>query len=473
MITRRDALKLSSSALLLPLGTAFVTSPAGANAASSANYPVGQGNPGRTGEMPGPAPRLDEPIIVRWKFAAYGDSTAVNFDYWTNPVIANGVVYAGGRDDLLYALDTNTGDERWHFVIEGNVRDAPAVHNNSVYVTTWGPNVYAIDASSGAERWRYFIGGMSTWGAVADDNSVYFSDGTYIRAVRADSGEEQWLFRTEGVASGPALDNGTLYISSIAGVHAVDATSGDELWSHPAGSAFILPAAISDGVVYAGDFDHQLHALDAESGAEIWRFAPAPPSDSTGYNQHLSIRSVVDGTVLANGDGVLYAVDSQTGQERWRITTDTMITPTSVVVDGLALIADEYLYVVDVLSGQEVWRDPRYFGDGMLRMLPTPVIMDGVAYIGYGDHFYALGNLPGAVIIADTVVRGAPSITGLERGIVSAGAEIDSMGARNASAGQEWVEVTIGDLIGWIPLEAIDPATLAPEGDVEYVYIPE
>jgi hypothetical protein len=36
-----------------------------------------------------------------------------------------------------------------------------------------------------------------------------------------------------------------------------------------------------------------------------------------------------------------------------------------------------------------------------------------------------------------------------------------------------WVEVSIGDVQGWIPLDAIDPLTLPPEGEIEYVYMPD
>lgn len=473
MINRRDALRLGTAALLVPVGKLPFNSAALASMQLGADYPVGRGNAARTGETPGPAPRLDEQLIVRWKFAAHGDDSNNTFDDWITPAVVNGVIYAGGRDNLLYAIDATSGTELWSFAVEGNLRDTPAVHNGLIFVTCWGPNVYAIDAASGEERWRYFVGAMSTWGVVADDSTVYLSDGSNIRALTSDTGEERWLFRPEGIASGPALDNGTIFINSLAGVHAIDAISGEELWMHPAGSAFILPPAIVDGVVYAGDFNHELHALDSKSGAEAWRFSPVPPSDSTGYNQHLSVRSVIDGTVMASGDGILYAVDSETGLERWRISSDTTIVPTAMVVDGSALVVDDGLYMVDVVSGQELWRDYRYQDDGLMRSLISSVMIDGIAYVGYNDHVYALGNLPMARLIADVILRGAPSSTGIERGVASAGDDIDTIGVRNTSAGQEWVEVTIGEVTGWIPLEAIDPATLVPDDGVEYVYVPE
>lgn len=47
------------------------------------------------------------------------------------------------------------------------------------------------------------------------------------------------------------------------------------------------------------------------------------------------------------------------------------------------------------------------------------------------------------------------------------------MGERVDSNGEVWIRVTIGDLTGWIPLDVIDLATLPPEGEIEFVYIPD
>ena len=35
-----------------------------------------------------------------------------------------------------------------------------------------------------------------------------------------------------------------------------------------------------------------------------------------------------------------------------------------------------------------------------------------------------------------------------------------------------WLKVVVGSETGWIPLDAIDPATLPLEGEIEYVCIP-
>ncbi|HSE17123.1 MAG TPA: PQQ-binding-like beta-propeller repeat protein [Pyrinomonadaceae bacterium] len=46
--------------------------------------------------------------ILQWKFAT-GDIVHAS------PAVANNTVYIGSRDSYLYALDTDTGQEKWRF----------------------------------------------------------------------------------------------------------------------------------------------------------------------------------------------------------------------------------------------------------------------------------------------------------------------------------------------------------------------
>lgn len=103
----------------------------------------------------------------------------------------------------------------------------------------------------------------------------------------------------------------------------------------------------------------------------------------------------------------------------------------------------------------------------------SPAVADGVVYVCIGkENLYAIGNLLPTVLTTDVTLRGAPSNSGVERGTAKAGAEISNIGSREERNGETWVEVTIGDVTGWIPLDAIDPTTLPPEGDIEYIYQP-
>jgi outer membrane protein assembly factor BamB len=45
---------------------------------------------------------------VKWKFKTEGE-------VWSSTVVVGGVVYFGSYDDHLYAVDIETGQEKWRF----------------------------------------------------------------------------------------------------------------------------------------------------------------------------------------------------------------------------------------------------------------------------------------------------------------------------------------------------------------------
>ena len=70
------------------------------------------------------------------------------------PAVAGGVVYFGGQDSYQYAVDAQTGVERWRFEM-GAAAILPAVADGVVYFGSSDCNLYTLDAQSGAERWRF------------------------------------------------------------------------------------------------------------------------------------------------------------------------------------------------------------------------------------------------------------------------------------------------------------------------------
>jgi hypothetical protein len=61
------------------------------------------------------------------------------------PVIADGVVYAAGKN-VLYAINARTGAILWNSgtTITGTIAAAPSVVNGRVYVTSWDGHLYAF-----------------------------------------------------------------------------------------------------------------------------------------------------------------------------------------------------------------------------------------------------------------------------------------------------------------------------------------
>ncbi len=86
-----------------------------------------RGNPQHTGFFDTPGPERGE---LKWKFKAKGMGGV-------SPAIVKGVVYfGGGRDNYLYAVDSETGQEKWNFKTDGTV-ETPVVAGGLVYVGSW------------------------------------------------------------------------------------------------------------------------------------------------------------------------------------------------------------------------------------------------------------------------------------------------------------------------------------------------
>jgi outer membrane protein assembly factor BamB len=76
----------------------------------------------------------------------------------------DGVVYLGGGDGYVYALNASDGSTFWSFRTNSNLYSCPAVSGGVVYVgsmdTSTG-NMYAINAATGAKLWNFSTGYMN------------------------------------------------------------------------------------------------------------------------------------------------------------------------------------------------------------------------------------------------------------------------------------------------------------------------
>ncbi len=76
--------------------------------------------------------------------------------FWTSPLLADGVLYAGALDNKLYAVDAATGDAIWPepFETDGPIRAAPLIAAGVLIVANRGGNVYGIDPETGRDAFN-------------------------------------------------------------------------------------------------------------------------------------------------------------------------------------------------------------------------------------------------------------------------------------------------------------------------------
>jgi len=195
-------------------------------AQSGSDWPQLQHDPQRTGYTPD---EVRPPYVYLWKW------NQVPFASRTQPVVADGRLFIGGLDGLMYARNARTGAPLWTFATAGPIRHSAAVYEGKLFFGSYDGKIYALDAASGDLRWQFQTGG--------------------------------------GIATAPVVDEDTAYIGSTDGVfYALDTNTGGRRWSHDVGAPILTsPALSADGdTVHFGAENITAYALDASDGKLRW-----------------------------------------------------------------------------------------------------------------------------------------------------------------------------------------------------------
>lgn len=175
------------------------------------------------------------------------------------PAAADGIAYFGRNDGYLYALDGETGQERWRFKPEDRVFSAPAVANGLVYLVGGDGRLYAIEAKTGQEAWT-FTSLTATYTLepatpIVREGVAYYENrgGGFFHALDVETGQEKWHFKLQAVAT-----------SADEQVYAVNADG--EIYAQDNYST-LSKTAIADGKVYFISANGNLHAVvEAQTG---------------------------------------------------------------------------------------------------------------------------------------------------------------------------------------------------------------
>jgi len=407
-------------------------------------------------------PSLDRPVVVKWRSETYG----INY---SPPTIDSGTIYLA----WMFALDGATGLELWHADPNYTPGGSPVIFDDLVIFHSRdraGGLVQAFDQRSGTERWRLggdgpvpgpcAIANGRLWLSFSDIlYSVDPATGTDRKEIRKGVGGETYAFNDRVYTS----DNATQTVKHGYLV-ALDAVSGVERWRFPdiVGTTSLVATADS---VFAGSQSGRFHAIDAQTGEERWSFDIDEGIWST--------PSIADGLIFIDGPSSFSAHSLETGEKQWTFSTgDDRVLSSQAAANGVVYVGGyDYIYALETVSGNEVWR---YGIEVDLAESPARVtVEDGMVCAVYGAAtVLAFGNLEPVKLAKDVTIRGTPSDTGVVRGTAKAGATISQFDTNDTSSSQSWVLVTVDGVSGWIPFDTIDPATLPPEEEIEYVYVP-
>ena len=350
---------------------------------------------GATGCSTPPPPAPQTPSCnPLWSLIPSGVGHALN----SSPAVdtADGVVYAGSGDGILYAYDASSGTLLWQSPpLGGSINSSPTLANGYVYVSIVYGWTYVFDETNGTDgnnpscatthaglvcdpEWGDYTPGdvysspavangvMYTASASPTGGTFYAFDATpsawcsgtpyaWGSSGNLETCTAQWTAAWEGGGSSPAVANGDVYIGSLEdGLFAFSANGSKDctgteyinetcnpLWDNTvigrqgSGGGPGPTPAIANGIVYFGNRSGTLYAFDGSTGAVKWSKSIGGTIDSSA--------TIADGVVYIGCSSSvvnqpcktnnLYGFDASTGTQLWATNTKGSIDNSPIIDD--------------------------------------------------------------------------------------------------------------------------------------------
>ncbi len=243
----------------------------------------------------------------------------------------------------------------WQTRLNGQIFASPAVFDGKVYIGTTGGVFNAVDGRSGKILWSFAAGRPMLGTALVTADAVFFvCDNGYLFKLRRDDGKEVWRY-----------DLGDSRVSRVLGHPEVF----DWDWHGP-------KPARADGVVYVGSGDGGFHAVDEVKGERRWRF-------ESGGKVRGGAAIAGNRVVFGSADHFVYALDRATGRELWKHDTGAEVEDQPLIAGERVFIGNRGggLYALSLATGERLWKT--FFWGSWMES--TPVLADGVLYVGSSD----------------------------------------------------------------------------------------
>lgn len=269
---------------------------------------------------------------VKWKYAT---SSRI----LSSPTVAGGVVYFGDEDGVFHAVSANTGERRWTFETDGEIISSANVFADKVVFGSYDEQLYCLAAADGVLLWKHPTAGRVHGSpSVVDGHVLVAGCDEMLHVVRLEDGKPVRTISLGSMSGASAAVVGSRVIVGTYGnqVVAVDWKEGKPLWTFEDKERqfpFLSSAGIAEKAAVVGGRDKRVRALDPASGKLIWTFVTQGKVDSS---------PVICGARVWVGsdDGNLYAVALASGEEQWRYETGAGITASPAIADGVLVIGN-------------------------------------------------------------------------------------------------------------------------------------
>jgi outer membrane protein assembly factor BamB len=255
--------------------------------------------------------------------------------------VFQGTLLVATASGSLYALNTATGEERWHSTIEGTFLGTPNYVDGTpgayLAINQSDASLHAFDVKTGATLWGTdSIDRCDGSPGVGKDFAVY---GSCAAALHVIGTAEKKLLRSididgdSQVAGGVAVDGDSVFSGCRSGklLHA-NVRTGKIVWINPVAKAeiFTTPAVNAQWVLAVAD-DGQVFGVDRATGQTRWTVKPGSKPKSP---------VIAGDRVLLSARGTLYVLSLEDGRTLWSGEAGDEISSPAVAF-GLVLVGGD------------------------------------------------------------------------------------------------------------------------------------
>lgn len=231
-----------------------------------------------------------------------------NNQYPKNPCYMNQHLYIG--EIGLKKINQNTQARIWHILPQVTTFE-PVCTRKTIFIGSHD-GLYSIDSKTGKIQWSV-AKGSTLYSPVINGDFVYVSgqDGQ-IRKLQSDSGKLIWKKQLTGWLYPPVVTNSSVIVGGEARkLYAFNNEDGQLLWQRSVGQELVYrPILAKPDIVVITTYNAEVLALNSKTNEILWSKINA----STPYTpvaEH-------DQLFYGDQDGLVHAVNINTGQENWQ-----------------------------------------------------------------------------------------------------------------------------------------------------------
>ena len=301
----------------------------------------------------------------------------------------------------------------WTFRAAGPVESKPLILDNLIIISSRDGHIYAVDSAKGELKWKFKTDSSQEVISSPKLNNNLIMFGCYDALLYAldydlSAATKSWVAKTSAIIKSTPFfspDGQSIFIGSADSNLYAFSVNGELLWKFLTGGKISNSGIADNNTVYIPCDDGNLYAVDSKTGLEKWRLSLMGKLSSLANNAGV----IYVGTSNNN----CYAIDTISHQKKWSYKTKGGIISAPTFFNNTVFVTsqDKSLHAIDAIKGKSKW----LFTTKNAISGGSAVSPDGIVYFGGEDNFiYAINGETGEEIWkykTSAKIRSTPSIS--------------------------------------------------------------